>query len=279
MKFTTLAVIAALSLASTNGTRADETKKIVNAALNQLMINKDVSAVDKYFAEPYVQHNQSVPDGVEGLRGLASQAIANNPAFGYKLVRLFTDGDTGIAHGVYEGFGKTPMVAFDIFRVENNKIVEHWDNLEPIAANNPSGHSQIDGPVLIKDLKKTQANKKLVAEFVEKVLIGGAFDTMPTYFDGDHYTQHNSNIGDGLTGLNEGLQALAKAGVNMRIEKVRMVYGRGNFVLAVSEGNINQQATAFYDLFRVENNKIAEHWDVISSILPTEQAVNSNGKF
>jgi len=98
-------------------------------------------------------------------------------------------------------------------------------------------------------------------------------------FDGDAYIQHNSNIADGVSGLGAGLQALAEAGIVMRIGSLRNLYGQGNFVLAISEGDISGQPTAFYDLFRVANGKIAEHWDVISPILPDSEAANSNGKF
>lgn len=278
MKFGFAAVAAALCLYSTNGLAA-ETRDIVTAAMTELMIEKNLEAIDTYFAEPYIQHNQSVPTGIAGLKGLAGAAIAGNPAFKYELVRIFTDGDIGVVHGVYEGFGEVPLVAFDVFRVDGDKIVEHWDNLAPVAPPNPSGRSQIDGPTEVVDLVKTEANKALVAEFMEVVLINGEFDKMGAFFDGDAYIQHNSNIGDGLSGLGAGLQALADAGLSMRILQTHQLYGEGNFVLAMSEGTIGDRAMAFYDLFRIDDGKIAEHWDVISEILPDDLAANDNGKF
>lgn len=51
------------------------------------------------------------------------------------------------------------MIAFDVFRVENGKIAEHWDNLILESAPNPSGHTQIDGATEITDIDKTEANK------------------------------------------------------------------------------------------------------------------------
>jgi predicted SnoaL-like aldol condensation-catalyzing enzyme len=57
------------------------------------------------------------------------------------------------------------------------------------------------------------------------------------------------------------------------------VLGEGNFVLVVSEGSFGGRHTSFYDLFRLEKGKIAEHWDTIDSIPPREQWKNSNGKF
>lgn len=60
---------------------------------------------------------------------------------------------------------------------------------------------------------------------------------------------------------------------------IHKVIGQGNFVLTVSEGLIDGEPTAFYDLFRVENGKIAEHWDVIEAILPLEKRKNANSRF
>ena len=273
-----LALVATLA-ALPSGACAADTKSVVTAAMTELMIEKDLGAIDRHFAEPYVQHNQSVPTGLEALKGLAGAVIAGNPAFKYEMVRVFADGDIGIAHGIYEGFGETPLVAFDIFRVADGRIVEHWDNLQPVAPPNPSGRSQTDGPTEIADRGRTEANKALVGEFYDTVLIGGAFDRLPDYFDGDNYAQHNAQIADGLSGLAAGLKALADAGLTMRITKRHGLYGEGNFVLVTSEGEVGGKPTAFYDLFRLENGRIAEHWDVIAPILPDREAANTNGKF
>lgn len=278
MKFNFVAATTAFLAVSSHALAADTTD-VVQAALTALMIEKDVESIDTYFAESYIQHNQSVPDGSAGLQGLADAVIANNPAFNYEQVRFFTDGDVAVTHGIYEGFGETPVVAFDVFRVADGKIVEHWDNLAPVAPLNPSGRSQVDGPTQVTDLDKTEANKALIADFLDTVLIGGAFDKLPAYFDGDNYIQHNANIADGLSGLGAGLQALADAGLSLRITDNHMLFGQGNFVLAISEGTVGDQPTAFYDLFRVADGKIAEHWDVIADILPDDAAANGNGKF
>lgn len=279
MKLLNLTAAALVSLALSSHAQASDTKEIVRAAMTGLMIEKNLDTIDAHFAEPYIQHNQSVPTGLDGLKGLAAKAIAANPTFKYELVRIFADGDIGVTHGVYEGFGPTPLVAFDVFRVKDGKIVEHWDNLQPITDKNPSGRSQIDGPTEVTDVEKTDANKTLVGRFMDNVLIGGAFDQMPNFFDGDNYLQHNPNIADGLSGLSAGLKAMADAGVTMRITERHRIFGEGNFVLVMSEGFIGEQATAFYDLFRIEDSRIAEHWDVISPILPADKAANDNGKF
>ena len=65
----------------------------------------------------------------------------------------------------------------------------------------------------------------------------------------------------------------------MRITQRHGLYGEGNFVLVIAQGEIGGKSTAFYDLFRVENGKLAEHWDVTAPILPDSETANTNGKF
>ena len=84
------------------------------------------------------------------------------------------------------------------------------------------------------------------------------------------------NIADGKGGdLYEADVAISAR----RITEVGKVLGKGNFVLTVSEGTFAGKPTSFYDLFRVENGKIAEHWDTIESIPAKAEWKNQNGKF
>ena len=224
----------------------------------------------------YIQHNLGIKDGLAGF----GAALAALPAGSARVstVRAFQDGDYVFAHTDYNFFG--PKIGFDVFHFEDGKIVEHWDNLqEKPATPNPSGHTMIDGATELKDLDKTEANKELVAQFVSDVLMGKAPEKLISYFDGDKYIQHNPAIADGLSGLGAALEAMAKQGVAMVYSRVHKVLGEGNFVLAISEGSFAGKAVTFYDLFRVEGGKIAEHWDVVEPVLPADQHQNQNGKF
>ncbi len=103
--------------------------------------------------------------------------------------------------------------------------------------------------------------------------------TTVKYFDGDIYIQHNTGIADGLSGLGAALAALAKQNIQMIYTTVHQVLAQGNYVLAVSEGTFGGAPTSYYDLWRVENGKIAEHWDVMETIADKESWQNANGKF
>ena len=245
------------------------------ALLNSIQTG-DASAVAVINPQKYIQHNLSAGDGLAGF-GELLQALPKGSAK-VNVKRIFQDGPFVFAHTEYDFFG--PKIGFDIFRFEDGKIVEHWDNLQTTPEQpNPSGRSMIDGPVAATDLDKTAANKTLVRAFVEDILVSGRMEKLAGYFDGDNYLQHNPGVADGLSGLGAALEAMAKAGLSMKYDQVHQLHGEGNFVLVVSEGEFAGKHVAFYDLFRVQNGKIAEHWDVIEPIPPQSEWKNNNGKF
>lgn len=224
----------------------------------------------------YIQHNLGAADGLAGFGALLQQLPPNSAKV--NTVRVFEDGNYVFAHTDYNFFG--PKIGFDIFRFEDGLIVEHWDNLqESPTSPNPSGHTMIDGAKEITDLDQTEANKTLVRNFVDDILVNGRMEKLTGYFDGDNYIQHNPQIPDQLSGLVATLEALGKQGIFLKYDKIHQVLGEGNFVLVVSEGHFGEAYNAFYDLFRVENGKIAEHWDVIEAIPAKENWKNNNGKF
>jgi len=253
-------------------------KEIALAALAALFADYDPVATEKLLTPDYIQHNPAVPTGraaiIGFLPGLKESGIT------VKTHRLIAEGDIVVAHSSYsnaQAAGGENLVVFDVFRIENGKIAEHWDNLTAKTPPNPSGHTQTDGPTEITDLDKTADNKKLVADFIDAILVNGKFDMLGAFIDGDNYTQHNSDIADGLDGLGVALEAMAAQGITVKYNKVHKVVAEGNFVLTMSEGTFGNKPTAFYDLFRVDGGKIVEHWDILSEI-PAESA-NDNGKF
>ena len=89
----------------------------------------------------------------------------------------------------------------------------------------------------------------------------------------------NGKIADGLSGLGAALEALGKQGIQMIYDQTYQVLADGNYGLAVSEGSFGGAHTSYYDLFRVENGKIVEHWDVMETIADESTWQNQNGKF
>jgi predicted SnoaL-like aldol condensation-catalyzing enzyme len=222
----------------------------------------------------YIQHNLAVADGLTGVMALLQSLPKETKV---NTVRVIQDGDFVVAHTDYNFFG--PKIGFDIFRFEDGRIVEHWDNLQATTTKpSPSGHTMTDGPTMVSDLDKTEANKALMQTYMND-LLNGRKDKFPGYFDGNNYIQHNPWVADGLTGLVAGLQALAKQGLAVKYQRVHKVLGEGNFVLVVADGTFGDRLTSYYDFYRIENGKIAEHWDTLEPIPARDEWKNLNGKF
>ncbi len=251
-------------------------KKDQTVALLNSFNTGDQTPISYINPNKYIQHNLSVADGLQGFGAVMQHA----PPEGFKanVVRAFEDGDYVFTHTEYDFFG--PKAGFDVFRFEDGKIVEHWDNLLPVQKPNPSGRTQFDGATEITDLDKTEANKNVAKEFIEKVLLNHEMDKVATYINPETYIQHNPGVADGLDGFGAAMQYFAKNGLVMEYTKLHKVLGQGNFVLTMSEGKFGKgEHTAFYDLFRLENGQIVEHWDVIAPIELESERKNTNGKF
>ena len=222
----------------------------------------------------YIQHNLSVADGPAGVATLIKSLP---PEVAVNTIRVFQDGDFVFAHTEYNFFG--PKIGFDVFRFENGLIVEHWDNLQEAATEpSPSGHTMIDGPTTSSDLDQTEANKALMQRYMAD-LIAGRSETFLSYFNGTQYIQHNPWVADTIPGLLAGLQALATKGRAVVYKSAHKILGEGNFVLVITEATFGGVSTGIYDLYRIENGKIAEHWDTLQEIPPRADWKNDNGKF
>lgn len=112
--------------------------------LKRAFIDRDPTVVQQYFCASYKQHNPMIPDGPSAIANM----IPALTGLTYEPGMAVADDDLVMVHGRYTGWGPKPMVAVDIFRVENGKVVEHWDVMqeEVPAANTASGNAMFTKP-------------------------------------------------------------------------------------------------------------------------------------
>lgn len=239
-------------------------KQIVLTAGTELFGHRDLSAVDRHWAPDYRQHSALAPDGPEGLRAMFQQLPEE---FRFEPLRVLEDGDMVAVHCVYHGFGPEPTVAVDVFRVQDGKIAEHWDALAPLPGG-PAGTHRVDGPRQVTGHESTGANKALVTEWVHERLLGADRDALEELARDPRYVEHGPGPGDRLAR-----------------RTVHRVLGEGDFVLTVTEGLLDpggaehgdRVPAGCYDLWRVADGRIVEHWEVCQPV--PEQLPHDNGFF
>ena len=128
-----VALLLARPALAADAKQMEENKKIIaefyDAALNQ----KDFEKASKYLGSRYTQHNPNAADGPEGLKGFLAFLKDKFPNNRSEIKRIFADGDYVIVHvhAVREP-GTRGNAIIDIFKLENGKVVEHWDAVQPI---------------------------------------------------------------------------------------------------------------------------------------------------
>jgi len=101
-------------------------KELVKKAMTELFINGDVTALDRYWSENYIQHNPQIPNGRDALK----QLFSGGGDFKYEMGLIVADGDFVMIHARITGLGPKPLIGVDILRVKEGKLVEHWDVLQ-----------------------------------------------------------------------------------------------------------------------------------------------------
>lgn len=240
----------------------DANKALVTAAIDELFVQGDITAVDRYWGEPYLQHNPGAASGVGAFRSLFSGLISPGNSI-YELSRVIGECELVLIHGAYTSFGGP---TFDLFRVEGGRLVEHWDAAAVGAGPNASGHTALDGDIAVRDGEQSGRNEALVLELVDRVLMNAAYDAIDDYVS-PSLIEHDPESVDGSEAY---VQHLRDRSITYR--RVHRSIGDGNFVFVLSEGAIDAVDVAHYDLFRIESSLIVEHWNARRNVPATTQS-------
>lgn len=134
-----LILATTLLLSITTTTKAADQKLEANKALVKNFYemafadHKAKEAAEKYLSEGYIQHNPHVATGRQPFIDFFVPFFAKNPEARSEIKRIVAEGDLVVLHVHSKGKKSDRGNAIvDIFRVENGKIVEHWDVEQPI---------------------------------------------------------------------------------------------------------------------------------------------------
>ncbi len=277
-----LALAIPLTLSAACGDDQLSNKELVTTVLEQGLAGGDTDVINDLVREDYIQHSALVADGRAGLL----QAVDAFAGTSVEIHRILEDGDMVVTHSTYTFPDGSQQVAFDVFRVQDGLLAEHWDALQtPVPASEAaSGRSMVDGPTEIVDRDQTEANRALVQAHLDKVLIGGDLASITDFISSTQYDQHNPAVADGLDAFTTFATELANNGIAFGYTENHLLVAEGNFVFIASEGFFGpadvKPFVLFYDLFRIEDGKIVEHWDVIPNPVPNpDNLPHDNGLF
>ena len=126
-------LIASPAALAADARQMEENKKIVAAFYDAAVNQKDFEKASQYLGARYIQHNPLAADGREGFKGFITFLKDKFPNNRSEIKRIFADGDYVIVHvHAVRKPGTRGNAIVDIFKLENGKVVEHWDVIQPI---------------------------------------------------------------------------------------------------------------------------------------------------
>lgn len=223
----------------------------------------------------YTQHSTGVADGAEGFLAFFEPFVARNPKREIKITRIFEDGPW-VFCSAYQSLnnGDAQWVTMDMFYTDpDGLILEHWDTIAPYTKDSKSGADMVDGTRNVDTSADGAANKALILEFTKQVLQEGQHDKV-AIFMAEGIVQHATPIGAGL----DGFKMWLASDVAGKYEMLFQLLGQGDFVVTYGKRHAGEKEIAVFDLYRVTNGKIVEHWMNEEEISPRDAWGNS-GKF
>lgn len=237
-------------------------------------------AVETYTGDRYTQHSTGVRDGVEGFVEFFDDFVARNPVRDIELVRTLVDGRFVFVQATQDlNDGAARWVTTDLFDTDGNaRIVEHWDVISELTGTNPGGHTQVDGSTEITDLHLTEANKQVVRRLLTEAFVEHPTASFEEFISSETYVNHNPDAPDGLAALVEMDRSARAAGRTLHYPEVHRIVGQGNVVVSFAHQVYGDVDYAAFDVFRLEDGLIVEHWDNVE-VLPDPSDLVNSGKF
>ncbi len=232
-------------------------------------------AVNKYTGHRYTQHSTGVADGAEGFLEFFEPFVKRNPKRDIEIVRIFEDGPW-VFCSAYQSLndGAAEWVTMDMFYTDTDGLIlEHWDTIAAYVAETKSGEDMVRGTAEVDLQVDAVASKALVLEYTKQILQERNFDKLDQ-FVAANVIQHSVTIGAGSSGLADWLNSIEFGQYEMLFQLI----GQGNFVVTYGKRHALDKDLAVFDLYRVDEGKIVEHWQNVEEISPREMWGNT-GKF
>ncbi|WP_271784618.1 hypothetical protein [Aquimarina algiphila] len=237
---------------------------------NKVLGLGDTSLIDDILTNEYIQHSPTVKTGKDGftefMSFLKQLPQPKNPV--KPFMRLISDENFVAVHLSIKFMGQQKAV-LDLYRLKDGLLAEHWDASEDITGFSSNPNPVVEGTTTIENINSTEENKNIIHKYTKHVLLDKSSDLWVNYIS-TNLIQHNPKIENGR-------EALIQYYKKIDVKKVYRILGEGNFVVTQSEVFFETVPFVVYDIYRLKDKIITEHWSV-SQKIPKEMA-HLNGMF
>ena len=248
---------------------------------------KDFDAFMSIAADPYIQHSPDLPDGWKPVWDLLQnrpKGFSNKPIKWLGPQGYLNNGEYLVMfREVNRGGGEPKSKIFDLLRFDDDGLyAEHWDMRQALSDKTASGRSEtaaaeqfLNSPVNYS-VETEEANKRLVASFLNTAFNYQKLETALDLYVSDSYVQHNPFIEDGKKPV---LDAFNSGKIPALCYDIQYVLAQNDLVFVYSKVTSTAGVSAVVDLIRVRDNQLVEHWDVVQAVPADKDMPHKNGMF
>jgi predicted SnoaL-like aldol condensation-catalyzing enzyme len=228
-------------------------KQKVLSFYKQIVGQRKAELIPEFIVEDYKQHNPAVKQGRAGITEMINYLkTLPAPPEGAKspIIRAIQEGDFVVTHLDIQFMGKR-MAVIDLFKLKDSMLTEHWDAIQALPDESEKNITSTNGTTDIDYAASAENSKRIVRLFYDAVIN----KTSALQFISTGYVEHDLSI------IESG-KTLVDHIAERKDVKLYKVIAEGDFVVVQSQFNKLEKAFVLYEIFRVGNNKITEHWSV-----------------
>jgi predicted SnoaL-like aldol condensation-catalyzing enzyme len=217
-------------------------KQKVLSFYKQIVGQRKADLIPGFIVEDYKQHNPTVKQGRAGITEMINYLKTLPPppeSAKSPIIRAIQDGDFVVTHLDVQFMGKR-MAVIDLFKLKDGMLTEHWDAIQPLPDESGKTITSTNGTAEIDHNALAENSKQIVSLYYKAVIN----KTSPGQFIHPGYVEHDCMI------------------TERQDVKLHKILAEGDFVVVQSQFNRSEKGFALYEIFRVANDKIAEHWSV-----------------
>ncbi|MFE3850812.1 ester cyclase [Streptomyces griseorubiginosus] len=256
-------------------------KELVVHFYEELFRHGNLAVIDESVGTEYIDHNPKSTDGPAALRNVVTGIRAMHPKMHLTIERAIAEDDLVLLHTNAVLEPGTPSHAIvSVFRVRDDKIVEHWEVMQQVPARTASGNDMF-GTLSAPRRQSpdpgvsTAASKQIAWALFQEVTADRDLTAFDRYA-ADPYYQHTPQAPNGTAAAKDQFACGFAASPELSIS-VKRVIAEGDYVAFHHHLQLTPDdlGSAVVDIFRVRDGRVVEHWDVTAPVPATSKNDNT----